>query len=303
MKIFFIVILSLFCIIIMFRLAVQRKRLDQILDSLRSANNDRENKKIYVKESGIVSKVALEINELINKQNDEFLRHKKLEQANKELLTSLSHDVRTPIASLLGYLDALESDMVSGEEKDEYIRIARKKAYDLKRLVDSLFDWFKIDSNELKLSKEKTDICELTKEIVIDWLPVLEQNGIIPIIEIPDEEWFAELDISAYKRILSNLIQNSIEHSNCQNIYISVKQGNGLLNAIIKDDGQGISKEKLPHIFERLYKGDTSRSRQSSGLGLSIVKELAKMHGGSIIVKSSTGEYTEFNIELPIYKR
>lgn len=302
MKIIIIVILVLICVVSMFRLAIQRKQLEQILESLEAAKN-REDKKVFIKDKGIVSKIALEINCLIYKQNDEFSRQKRLEQANKELLTSLSHDVKTPITSLLGYLDALESGIVSGDEKDEYIRIARKKAYDLKRLVDSLFDWFKIDSNELKLSKENTDICELTKEIVIDWLPALEQNGITPIIEIPDEEWVAELDISAYKRMVSNLIQNSIEHSNCHYIYIYVKKRNGVLNIIIKDDGQGISKEKLPHVFERLYKGDMSRSRKSSGLGLSIVKELAKMHGGSILAQSNIGEYTEFNIELPIYKR
>ncbi|CCQ95048.1 Two-component sensor histidine kinase [[Clostridium] ultunense Esp] len=305
MSIFIIVTLSLICILCISLLVMQRKQLRQMLDVLVAAKNG-ENKKIFIKDNGVVSKISFEINELIYSHNQELSRQKRLEQANKELLTSLSHDVRTPLTSLLGYLDALESGIVDGGEKEEYIKIARKKAYDLKRLVDTLFDWFKIDSKELKLVMQDTDICELTKEIVIDWLPTLEQKEIIPEIEIPDEEWIVELDPSAYKRMVSNLIQNVVEHSSCSHLEIAAKQNdgiNGIISIIVKDNGIGIAKDKLPQVFERLYKGDTSRSRQSSGLGLSIVKELAKIHGGRVTVQSNIGEYTEFTIELPMFKR
>ena len=302
MSIFIIVTLSLICILCIFLFVMQRKQLRQILDVLVAAKNG-ENKKIFIKDNGVVSKISFEINELIYSHNQELSRQKRLEQANKELLTSLSHDVRTPLTSLLGYLDALEIDIVDDGEKEEYIKIARKKAYDLKRLIDTLFDWFKIDSKELKLIMQDTDICELTKEIVIDWLPTLEQKEITPEIEIPDEEWIIELDLSAYKRMVSNLIQNAVEHSSCSHLKVAAKQNNGIISIIVKDNGIGIGKDKLPQVFERLYKGDTSRSRQSSGLGLSIVKELAKMHGGRVTAQSNIGEYTEFTIELPMFKR
>ncbi|MCR1899232.1 HAMP domain-containing histidine kinase [Irregularibacter muris] len=302
MSIFIIVTLSLICILCIFLFVMQRKQLRQMLDVLVAAKNG-ENKKIFIKDNGVVSKISFEINELIYSHNQELSRQKRLEQANKELLTSLSHDVRTPLTSLLGYLDALESDIVDDGEKEEYIKIARKKAYDLKRLIDTLFDWFKIDSKELKLIMQDTDICELTKEIVIDWLPTLEQKEITPEIEIPDEEWILELDTSAYKRMVSNLIQNAVEHSSCSHLKVAAKQNNGIISIIVKDNGIGIGKDKLPQVFERLYKGDTSRSRQGSGLGLSIVKELAKMHGGRVTAQSNIGEYTEFTIELPMFKR
>lgn len=302
MSIFIIVTLSLICILCIFLFVMQRKQLRQMLDVLVAAKNG-ENKKIFIKDNGVVSKISFEINELIYSHNQELSRQKRLEQANKELLTSLSHDVRTPLTSLLGYLDALESDIVDDGEKEEYIKIARKKAYDLKRLIDTLFDWFKIDSKELKLIMQDTDICELTKEIVIDWLPTLEQKEITPEIEIPDEEWILELDTSAYKRMVSNLIQNALEHSGCSHLKVAAKQNNGIISIIVKDNGIGIGKDKLPQVFERLYKGDTSRSRQGSGLGLSIVKELAKIHGGRVTAQSNIGEYTEFTIELPMFKR
>lgn len=302
MSIFIIVILGLICALFIFLFVRQRKQLEQMLEIL-IKNKNGDNRKVFVKDNGVVSEIGFEINDLISTYNKELSQQKKLEQVNKELITSLSHDVRTPLTSLLGYLDALESGIVDGAEKEEYIKIARKKAYDLKRLVDTLFDWFKIDSKEMKLSMQNTDICELTKEIVIDWLPTLEQKEIILKIEIPDEEWMVELDIDAYKRILSNLIQNAVEHSGCSHLKIAVEQDNDMISIIIKDNGIGIAKDKLPHIFERLYKGDRARSKYSSGLGLCIVKELMEMQGGRVAVQSNVGEYTEFIIELPIFKR
>ena len=302
MSIFIIVILGLICALFIFLFVRQRKQLEQMLEILME-NKNGDNRKVFVKGNGVVSEIGFEINDLISTYNKELSQQKKLEQVNKELITSLSHDVRTPLTSLLGYLDALESGIVDGAEKEEYIKIARKKAYNLKRLVDTLFDWFKIDSKEMKLSMQNTDICELTKEIVIDWLPTLEQKEIILKIEIPDEEWMVELDIDAYKRILSNLIQNAVEHSGCSHLKIAVEQDNDMISIIIKDNGIGIAKDKLPHIFERLYKGDRARSKYSSGLGLCIVKELMEMQGGRVAVQSNVGEYTEFIIELPIFKR
>lgn len=302
MSIFIIVILGLICALLVFLFVRQRKQLEQMFNILME-NKNGDNRKVFVKDNGVVSEIGFEINDLISTYNKELSQQKKLEQVNKELITSLSHDVRTPLTSLLGYLDALESGIVDGAEKEEYIKIARKKAYNLKRLVDTLFDWFKIDSKEMKLSMQNTDICELTKEIVIDWLPTLEQKEIILKIEIPDEEWMVELDIDAYKRILSNLIQNAVEHSGCSHLKIAVEQDNDMISIIIKDNGIGIAKDKLPHIFERLYKGDRARSKYSSGLGLCIVKELMEMQGGRVAVQSNVGEYTEFIIELPIFKR
>ncbi len=296
------IIVALGLIYALFLLVRQKKQLRQMLDVLIAAKNG-ENRKVFIKDNDLVSQIGFEINDLISTYNKELSRQKKLEQANKELLTSLSHDVRTPLTSLLGYLDALESRIVDGVEKEEYIKIARKKAYDLKGLVDTLFDWFKIDSQEMKLSMEPKDICELTKEIIIDWLPVLEQKGITPKIHIPDEEWIVELDPIAYKRMVSNLIQNVVEHSDCSCLKVLVKQDEDMVSITIKDNGIGIAGDKLPFIFERLYKGDRARSKHSSGLGLCLVKELTQMQGGRVTVQSEEGEGTEFIIELPIFKR
>lgn len=299
---FIIVILVLVCGLLIFLFVKQRKQLRQILDALAAAKRG-DNKKVFMKGNGAVSKLGYEVNALIYSHNKELSRLKKLEKANKELLTSFSHDVRTPLTSLLGYLDALESGIVQGDEREEYTKIARKKAYDLKGLVDTLFDWFKIDSKEMQLSMQNTDICERTKEIVIDWLPTLEQKEITPKIEIPDEEWIVALDVVAYERMVSNLIQNAVEHSGCSCLEVAINQYSDTISITVKDNGIGIAKNKQPHIFERLYKVDKARSKCSSGLGLYIVKELAQMQGGQVLVQSQVDEYTQFTIELPLVKR
>lgn len=103
--------------------------------------------------------------------------------------------------------------------------------------------------------------------------------------------------------MVSNLIQNAVEHSGCSRLKVAVKQDDDRISITVKDNGIGIDKDRLPHVFERLYKGDRARSRRSSGLGLCIVKELAEMQGGRVVAQSNVGEYTEFIIELPMFRR
>lgn len=93
-------------------------------------------------------------------------------------MTSLSHDVRTPLTTLIGYLDAAHKGMVNGKERDDYIENARRKAHDLKEYIDVLFDWFKLGSNEFSMNISTVDLTELTRNILIDWIPILESSSV-----------------------------------------------------------------------------------------------------------------------------
>lgn len=152
-----LVLLLLLNLYLIFHSLQKRKESKEILAALRSVKKG-ENRKAFAQGSGISSEVCFEINEILARYQNQISKLEAVEKSNKELLTSLSHDVRTPLTSLMGYLDALEKDIVSGEEKERYIKIAKKKAYDLKNFVDALFQWFKINSNEMKLNLEKTAI-------------------------------------------------------------------------------------------------------------------------------------------------
>ena len=229
----------------------------------------------------------------------QLIHQKQSEQAYKRLMTSLSHDVKTPLASLVGYLEAIENNIVTGEEKDAYLHVAYEKSQHLKHFVENLFEWVKLDSGEQVFHFERLDINELSRNIMADWIPVLENNHNAYEIDIPENECFMRIDQNAYTRILNNLIQNIIVHSEADLLKISLMEEQEKVQIIVADNGKGITSQHLPHIFERLYQCDDSRSARGNGLGLAITKELVSIHKGTIIANSTPNVGTEFIISLP----
>ena len=109
------------------------------------------------------------------------------EETNRQLMTSLSHDVRTPLTTLIGYLDAAHKGLVTGKDRDDYIETARRKAHDLKEYIDVLFDWYKLNSNEFALEIQSVEAAELTRNILIDWIPIFEDKQVDYDIDIPEQ--------------------------------------------------------------------------------------------------------------------
>jgi signal transduction histidine kinase len=213
----------------------------------------------------------------------------------------LSHDVRTPLASLIGYLESLDSQCAKNQE--EYIHVAYRKALDLKELTDMLFEWFKLASDEQRYMMETYDINELTREVIIDHVPLLEKKQISVSADIPEDEWFVSLDKMAYARIIGNLFSNAIKHGKCSLIEIVVKRQEEDVSVFVSNNGFAIPEKELPFLFERLYKCDSSRSESGNGLGLAIVRELVTAMSGDITVKSIPGGKTTFCILLPFIVR
>lgn len=145
---------------------------------------------------------------------------RQAEETNRQLMTSLSHDVRTPLTTLIGYLDAAHKGIVTGKDKDDYIETARRKAHDLKEYIDILFDWFKLNSNEFAMDINTVEAAELTRNILIDWIPIFEDRQIDYNIDILEQPFRVKLDTDGYMRILNNLIQNVISHSHADKIEI-----------------------------------------------------------------------------------
>ena len=215
-------------------------------------------------------------------------------------MTSLSHDVRTPLTTLIGYLDAAHKGLVTGKDRDDYIETARRKAHDLKEYIDVLFDWFKLNSNEFALEIQSVEAAELTRNILIDWIPIFEDKQVEYDIDIPEQPVRVRLDMDSYMRIVNNLIQNVIAHSHADKIKIALSKKENNMELLLADNGVGIEKEDLKHIFERLYKCDKGRSEKGSGLGLSIVHQLVEKMDGNITVESLPGKGTEFMLLFPL---
>ena len=271
-----------------------KKQIAEMTDALVDVKNGNGNRRILSATNELVSPLAYEINEIVVSYESRLSIVRQTEEINRQLMTSLSHDVRTPLTTLIGYLDAAYKGLVTGKDRDDYIEIARRKAHDLKEYIDVLFDWFKLNSDEFALEIQSVEAAELTRNILIDWIPIFEDKQVDYDIDIPEQPVRVRLDTDSYMRIINNLIQNVIAHSHADKIKISLsKQGNNL-RLLLADNGVGIEKEDLKHIFERLYKCDKGRSEKGSGLGLSIVHQLVEKLGGKITVESVPGKGTEF---------
>lgn len=162
------------------------------------------------------------INQIAVDNQTRLIRQQQADHAYKQLMTSLSHDVKTPLTSLVGYLEAIERGVVSGEEKDEYLHIAFEKSQHLKHFVENLFQWVKLDAGEQNFHFERCDLHELSRHVIADWIPLLESSGFAYEIEIPEEPCLMKIDPNAYARILNNLLQNVLIHSKGNQVTMSV---------------------------------------------------------------------------------
>ncbi|MBS5282384.1 MAG: HAMP domain-containing histidine kinase [Clostridiales bacterium] len=271
-----------------------KKQIAEMTDALIDVKNGNGNRRILSAANELAAPLAYEINEIVVSYESRLSIVRQTEETNRQLMTSLSHDVRTPLTTLIGYLDAAHKGLVTGKDRDDYIETARRKAYDLKEYIDVLFDWFKLNSNEFALEIQSVEATELTRNILIDWIPIFEDKQVDYDIDIPEQPVRARLDTDSYMRIINNLIQNVIAHSHGDKIKITLSKKENNMELLLADNGVGIEKEDLKHIFERLYKCDKGLSEKGSGLGLSIVHQLVEKMGGSITVESVPGKGAEF---------
>ncbi len=281
------------------RLHRVRGQLSLIKDALMDIKSGNLNRRVLVRESDMTKQICYDINEIAMSSQSRLIQQKQSEQAYKRLMTSLSHDVKTPLASLVGYLEAVESKMVTGAEQEEYIRVAAEKAHHLKEFVTVLFEWVKLDAGEQIFHFELCDLNELSRNIMADWVPLLESHDLTYEIEIPETEYMTRVDSTAYTRILNNLLQNILTHSVASQVSLTVTETEQQAKIVVADNGKGISTSDLPHIFERMYQCDHSRAAKGNGLGLSIAKELVSVHKGTITAASVPGAGTTFIIMLP----
>ncbi|MDE5908843.1 MAG: HAMP domain-containing histidine kinase [Lachnospiraceae bacterium] len=277
-----------------------KKQIAEMEEVLRDVKKGNGNRRILAASQELTAPLAYEINEIIVSYEDKIVSLQQTEETNKQLMTSLSHDVRTPLTTLIGYLDAVHRGVVVGKDLEDYMETARRKAHDLKAYIDMLFDWFKLNSNEFILKTTVVEAAELTRNILIDWIPIFEDKQMEYTIDIPEQPFCVKLDADGYMRVLNNLISNVLSHAQADKIKIALAKQNRNVKIFLSDNGTGIEKEDLKHIFERLYKCDKGRSEKGSGLGLAIVYQLVKRMNGEVTVESEPGKGTVFILTFPL---
>lgn len=284
----------LFAIICLLKLVGVKRQLRGVSEVLTDIQRGNGNRKILVAHNELTADLSYKMNDIVYKYEEQLSKFRLADETNRQLMTSLSHDVRTPLTTLIGYLDAIHRGVSGPEDHEDYLEIARRKAHDLKDYIDILFDWFKLNSSEFTLSIQKIELAELTRNILKDWIPIFEEKHLNYEIEIPEKPMYASIDPDGYGRIINNLVQNVIIHSQASQITIEMIKKGTQIEIQIKDNGIGIDKADLQHIFDRLYKCDKGRSDKGSGLGLSIVRQMVEKMAGSIAVQSEPMQHTVF---------
>ncbi|EET88123.1 histidine kinase [Clostridium carboxidivorans P7] len=221
----------------------------------------------------------------------------------KKMISNISHDLRTPLTSMLGYIElVLNDNTLSEEEKRKYIEIVYNKGNHLYSLMEEFFQVSKLESKDVKLDIRKVNISEIIRQNIISFFNELKKRDMEPQINIPEEDIYAFGNEKAVNRILSNLINNSLKYgSEGTTIGVNLTYDKNNVFISVWDNGVGIPKEEIDYVFDRLYTVEKSRklNLKSSGLGLTIVKKLVEALGGTISVSSIPFEKTAFTFTLP----
>jgi two-component system, OmpR family, sensor kinase len=222
----------------------------------------------------------------------------------RDLIAGVSHDLRTPLASLRGYLETLimKDQALSAEDRRMYLEIASEQSDRLNRLVEELFELAKLEDREVRIDLEPFQLSELVQDVVQKFARVAQEKGIALAGRFTPEAPLVAGNIPLIERLLDNLLENAIRHTPAGGkIEVCVSLGRHGLNLEVSDTGTGIPEQDMPHVFERFYRVDRARSPTSggAGLGLAIAKRIVELHRGSISVSSNVGVGTRFLVELP----
>lgn len=229
-------------------------------------------------------------------------RERKLEHLRREFVGNVSHELRTPLSYLQGYTEALLDGMVENpEEKKKYLNIILDETLRLRRLVNDLLDLSQIESGHLNLKKDKISLKNLIERVVKKLAPLSQKKGINIYTEY-EELPLIMADEDRIEQVMINLIDNAMRYNEDNGeIRIKAKKGESGVVVSVRDRGPGIPEDELPFIWERFYKVDKSRTRNTggTGLGLAIVKNIIEAHGGRVWAKNCPEGGTSFYFSLP----
>ncbi|EHI70800.1 ATPase/histidine kinase/DNA gyrase B/HSP90 domain protein [Streptococcus ictaluri 707-05] len=250
---------------------------------------------------GIYKTVFEQINRLSQRLKSNEIERQEIQKMRQDWVANVTHDIKTPLASIKGYAELLESDMpLDKSEINQYADIIQNKADYLTDLVADLNLVMQLENRQSLLHKEKVNLISLVKSLIIEVFNDpkyqhihVEFQSQLPVIE-------RQVDIKLMKRAIANLIYNAILHNDkVVNILIKIVEDNKL-HIWVVDDGKGVSDEDLPRLFNRYYRGtNTGEAHKGSGLGMAIVKEIITAHDGEIHVHSHPGKGMAVDMMLP----
>jgi signal transduction histidine kinase len=274
---------------------------------IREFKNGNLNARIRLKGKSELSEFADSFNEMADTIVDNIEEMKTMDNLRRELVANVSHDLRTPLATIQGYVETIliKADSLSEADKKKYLQTIWASTERLKKLVEELFELSKLEARETKPKPEPFSIAELVQDVQQKNLLIAESKKIELLLKFPYDLPLVYADIGMIEKVLQNLIDNAIKFTpEGGKIIIKLILENDEVLASVSDTGIGINSKELPHIFDRYNQGNRTqlKEKQGLGLGLAIVKKILEVHNLDIHVESAEGKGTSFFFKVPVFK-
>ncbi|MCY9698020.1 HAMP domain-containing sensor histidine kinase [Paenibacillus alginolyticus] len=251
-----------------------------------------------------LGEVAQNINYMAEQLQSMMMRERQIETSKMELITHVSHDLRTPLTSIIGYLNLLKNDDYHDlDEHKRYIHNAYNKTQQMKKLIDDLFEYTRLTSGDVNPTFRKIDLNSLLEQIIIEFEPIAQELSLTVKKDWDQQPLFAHVDVEKLVRAIDNLLMNALKFSlKPGEITVRLAENSHFIVFVVENWGSPVTKEQEKLLFERFYKAEPSRRDRDvpsgAGLGLSIANYIVELHGGRIGLKNENGHFTFF-IELP----
>lgn len=295
-------IVLLICVILyqqfVFRTGIQAK-LQKISGKLKEISDTDSDERIMVFTENIeLMELAAQINRLLENHLKTKADYRRTEIASKKMLSNISHDIKTPMTVILGYLEIMR---INGTGTDEMIKKTEQKAQNVMELINQFFTLAKLESGDMDIELSRINVCEVCRESILDFYEILTNNEFQVDIDMPENPIYVQGNTEALQRILFNLISNVIRYgADGKYLGLFLRTDEKTVYIDVTDKGKGIDKSFAESVFDRLFTMEDSRNRniQGNGLGLTIAKNLALQLGGTIALDSTPYEKTTFTVKL-----
>ena len=251
-----------------------------------------------------VSALATAFNQMAEQLQAADQKQRELESLRRDLIAWVSHDLQTPLTSMRAILEALSDRVVEEPEMvSRYLLTAQREVMSLSALIDDLFQMSQLDAGGFPLHRAPASLTDLVSDTIESFSQLAKQQEITLEGQVESDVDPVLMDTQAIGRVLNNLISNALRHTPARGrVSVWVRRAASGVDVTVSDTGEGIRAQDIPHIFERFYRGDASRTRirgTGAGLGLAIARGIMRAHGGDIQVQSEPGKGTQFTFHLP----
>lgn len=283
----------------------RQMQLRHIISELHYIANGHYDHRIPFELRGDLSRVVSSINGLVDSTVTAIEEERKIEQSKDELITNVSHDIRTPLTSIIGYLGLIEDGQYHSEEELlKYTHTAYSKAKQMKSLVENLFEYTKVRQPTVPVNMIQFDMVQLVEQLAADFELEARNKGIEIEVLPKESQLIMDGDTEKLVRVFNNLFTNAFKYGKgATKIVVEIEKVNTEAVVVVKNNGAPIPKQSLDALFDRFYRVEESRNQATggTGLGLAITQSIVALHGGYIYAKS-TPEWTSFIIHLPLVR-